>query len=198
MDIVQKRFSNRATFAFGERELKYTIRDRSGSHSFGIEYGSIPDDVSELEERNVWYRNVGIFWVGLGILQIGMRFADSGDFRGSLWLTLGIVCFVAYWVGTTRYSVINTEKGKIFVIKDKSHDQVLKELKERRRGQWRAWYGEVNLANDPAKEIGKFRWLKEHDAITEAEYGEAMDRISQHHGLQTGGAGGEAISRRLN
>lgn len=197
MEITQKRFSNKATFAFGERELKYTIKDSSGSHTFSVEYGAIPTDVNELEERNVWYRNVGIFWVGLGLLQIGMRVAESGQLKGSVWLTLGIICFVAYGLAATKYSTINTEKGKLFIIKNKDHDRLLEELNARRRAQWRTWYAEVDLSSDPAKELGKFRWLKEHAVISESEYAQAIEQITQHHGIQAGNAG-EAIGRRLN
>jgi hypothetical protein len=198
MEIVQKRFSNKATFSFGDKELRYTIKDSSGSQAFSIEYGAIPTDVNELEERNVWYRNVGIFWVALGLLQIGMRFADQGELRGSLWLTLGVLCFVVYWSAKTKYTTINTDKGRIFVIANKQHDQVMSEIETRRKAQWHSWYAEVNFGNEPRKEIGKFQWLRERGVITDAECKEAIERITQHHDLQPEGPAPEAIGRRLN
>jgi hypothetical protein len=197
MEIIQKRLSNRATFVFGERELRYTIKDSSGSRSFSVEYGAIPDDVNELEERNVWYRNVGIFWVALGILQIGLRFTEQGELKGSIWLTLGVLCFLAYALAKTKYSTIPTEKGTIFIIKNKQHDAVMNELTQRRKNQWRQWYGEVNLSNDPAKELGKLMWLKEREAITETEYRDAVSQITQHHNLPNEGAP-VALGRKLN
>lgn len=198
MEIVQKRFSNKATFSFGDSDLRYTIRDSSSSQSFSIPYGSIRDDVGEFEERNVWYRNVGIFWVGLGLLQVGTYFAEHGQLRGSIWLTLGLVCFVVYWTAKTSFSVIDTEKGRLFIIKNAQHEQIMKELETRRAEQWRQWYGHVDLANDPEKEIGKFQWLKERKIISETEYNEAVARISQHHDLPGQAGVAEATSRRLN
>lgn len=198
MEIVQKRFSNRTTFAFGERELKYTLRDRGATATFAVEYVAIPEDLGEFEERNTWYRNAGVFWVGLGILQIGMRLAEEGQLRGSLWLALGIVCLVAYRVGLTSYSTINTWNGRIFVIKGENHDRVFHEISARRKAQRRARFGTVDLDNDPASEIEKFRWLAEREAITGAECNAAIERISRHHGLPSGDPSGEEPRRLLN
>ncbi len=198
MEIIQKRFSNRATFSFGESQLKYTIKDSGGSQSFSIDYGSIPAEVGEREERNAWFRNVGIFWIAIGVLQIGARFTEQGRLKGSIWFTLGILCFIVYWAAKTRYSVINTDKGLIFIIKNKQHDQVMNELDARRKRQWRQLYGEVDLTNDLAREIEKFRWLKENNVISEAEYNEAVIKIAQHHDARNEDDTDESIEPLVN
>lgn len=177
MEIIQKRFSNQATFFFGKDELKYTIKDSSGTQSFSVEYGSIPKDMNELEEQNPWYRNMGIFWVSIGTLQIAMRFFESGHLKGSMWITLGLPCLLLYMLAKTKYSVINTEDGRIFIIQNKQHDRILDELNKRRISQWRQWYADVNLSNESAKEIGKFEWLRDQNVISKDEYQDAVNTI---------------------
>ena len=67
MEINQKKSSNQTKFEFGDEKLKYTVKDASGKKTFTTEYGSISDDdFDELEEKNDWFRNVGILWILIG------------------------------------------------------------------------------------------------------------------------------------
>ena len=181
MEIVQKRYSTRVSFAFGDSELRYVVKDAGGSHTFSLPYASIPGDLDEIVERNAWFRNAGIFWVALGVLQVALTWQQGRGLRGSLWLSLGVACLVAYVLRKTTYSIITTPKGRILVIRDRLHDRVMSEIVERRRGQWRDWYATVDLANDPAREIAKFDWLKEREAITDAEHHLAVAEIESRH-----------------
>ena len=183
MEIIQKRFSNKATFIFGEDKLKYTIKDSGGSRTFSVEYDAIPDEYGEAEERNTLYRNAAILWVGIGVIQIVVGLLQHGKVQFSLWFVLGILSYVVYMIARTRYSTIDTSKGRIFVMKNRQHDIVLKEFTDRRRAQWRRWYGEVNLENDPDKEIRKFHWLKDHQVLSEEECQAAIERVERFHDL---------------
>ena len=69
MELSQKSHSNHTKFVFGEDALTYTVKDKSGSQTFPIGYGSIPTDVGELEERNPMYRNLGYIWAFLGFFE---------------------------------------------------------------------------------------------------------------------------------
>jgi hypothetical protein len=178
MEITQKKFSNRAKFEFGEESLKYTVKDKSGSHSFTIDYGSIPTDYGEVEERNLWYRNVGYLWILLGI------FFTVYTQKVSIWIFIGFVCMAVYWLVKTTYTVIDTEKGRLFVIKNHLHDNLMKEIDTRRKKQWYAWYGEVDFGNEPAKELNKFKWLLDNKVISEMEYNENVNKVISFHKLE--------------
>lgn len=183
MDKSQKKFSNRTNFEFGDDLLKYTLKDSSGSRTFSIEYGAISTDSGELEERNAWYRNVGFLWILIGAIVIYTHFADTGEVRGSLWFTLGLICIAMYWILKTSYTILDTEKGRIFIIKDAAHDEILDTIDARRKKQWFEWYGTIDYGNDPSKEVGKFQWLLDRDAISEDVFLESKRRIIEYHNL---------------
>jgi len=171
MEINQKKSSNQTKFEFGDEKLKYTVKDASGKKTFTTEYGSISDeDFDELEEKNDWFRNVGILWILIGAFQIGNRFMESGTLSGSMWLTLGIICFIIYRFKTIHYTILDAEKGRIFIIQDDKHSKILDEISERRKKQWKSWYGSINYENDPQNEISKFQWLLDKKVISESEF----------------------------
>jgi len=181
MEIAQKKFSNKTRFEFGEGSLKYTLKEKGGSRTFSVEYGSIPASYGELEERNEWYRNVGGIWIAIGIIIVGSRYLDTGQVSGSLWLTLGLACMAVYWVARTKYTTIDTPGGRLFVIAEAKHDEILREIDNRRKQQLLSWYGSIDYENDPAKELGKFKWLLDQDVITRSAYEESASKIRQYH-----------------
>jgi len=98
MEIVQKSGSNKAVYNFLDDKLKYSIKDSSGKNTFSIDYGSIPyEDFSEIEQKNAWYRNVGILWCLLGLVITSMRFFEDGVLSVSMWVSIGFVCLLVYW-----------------------------------------------------------------------------------------------------
>ncbi|MEM6514102.1 MAG: hypothetical protein AAF660_13900 [Pseudomonadota bacterium] len=181
MNITQKRFSNRTAFDFQEDLLEYTIKDKSGSRTFSVEYGAIETGSGEVEERNDWYRNVGLLWFLLGGFIVVSRFMETGEIKGSIWLTLGLVFLALYWILRSSYTTLDSEKGRIFIIKDDSHDSIKEEIETRRKNQWFRWYGTVDFSNEPQREIGKFQWLLDRDAITEDQFAEFRSQIIDYH-----------------
>ena len=128
-ELTQKKSSNQTIFEFGEDKLKYSLKGTSGKKIFSTDYGSISDeDFDEFEEKNEWFRNVGILWVLIGVFQIANRLMESGSFSGSMWLTLGIICLITYRYKTTSYTIVDAETGRIFIIKDAQHSKILDEI----------------------------------------------------------------------
>jgi hypothetical protein len=177
MEIRQSRFSNKTAFVFGGEALKYTLKDMNGRQSFSVPYTYIPRDTNELEERNPWFRNVGLFWMLIGVVQVIYRLFETGTLVPSLWLILGLVCFGIYRIASTRYLVLNTEKGSIFVIHDRKHEEILHELATRRKNQLKTLYGAIDYHNDPSAEMNKFRWLFKEGVITRQELEMTLEEI---------------------
>ena len=181
MELIQKKLSNNTKFVFGGEKLQYTLKDNTGSQSFAVEYSSIPSELSEFIEQNVWYRNVGIAWLIISGFQMAHWYSELGTLKVSLWLLLGIVFFAIYMLAKTEYSILNTDNGRIFIIKDVKHDQILGEIHSRKRGQLLSWYGDINYSNDPNNELAKFNWLLDQGAITESERSEMENKLRLYH-----------------
>jgi hypothetical protein len=186
MEITQKKFSNTTTFDFRIDRLRYAIKDSSGRHAFDVDYADVTSDISELDERNAWFRNAGFFWIALGILQIILRYSETGQLLGSLWLWLGLGCLALYRIVRTSFSIVSIGSGRISVIKDSQHDKIMAELMGRRKKYFLEAHGQVNLANDPERELAKFKWLRDEEIISDAEYNISRDVILAHTGRGTG------------
>jgi len=169
MKLTQKRFSNRTEFDLRENDFSYTIRDSSGSRSFTFDYADFNPNSEHLEENNAWWRNAGLIWVVIGVLQLGAQYVQEGAFRGSIWLVLGIGCLVAYRVARTSYTIHSSDYGNVLIIQDKQHQKIFDELTSRRRTRLASALGEINPNQPPESEIAKFEWLVEQGAISEQE-----------------------------
>ncbi|MFC1896381.1 hypothetical protein ACFL0Q_06940 [Thermodesulfobacteriota bacterium] len=184
MELKQRKYSNATTFNFENDTLKYTTKNQGSSSTYKLFYGEIPLERNELEERNPWFRNVGIFLVCLGILQLYSLFTGDEGFKLPIWLILGAVCFIVYWIGRTSYTTLPAKYGNVFVIKDRYHDEILDELYKRRKDQLLLWYGDINFENEPESEIEKFRWLHEQEVIDEAEFENKKNAILDPNRIQ--------------
>jgi hypothetical protein len=179
MELSQRHLFNRTAFHFGEDEFRYTLKDGSGTRSFSVDYWNFNPDFTDLEESNVWWRNAGLIWVAIGLVQVGARYAKDGALGGSLWLSLGVICLLVYRFARTRYTVHAGRDFTIVLIKDKQHAQILAELTKRRQGRLARALGEIDFEAEPEREIAKFAWLAEQGAITKEEAGERIARVRQ-------------------
>lgn len=170
MEIKQKKFSNKTKFSFGEEDFNYTIEDKSSSGEFSMSYADFPQKQTAFEEKNGWLKNVGLIWCAIGVLQIGNAVITKAPLSGTgFWLIIGLVCLVFYKYARTKFSMFSDNHSKIFIIKDKKHDQILDEINKRRKRQMLTWYGEINFDNEPERETNKFKWLLNEGVITKEE-----------------------------
>lgn len=170
MKIVQKKRSNKHTFTFNDESFNFAYEDKNGSGDVDIDYADFPQKFSVRIEQNEWLRNVGYLWCAIGAFQLGYAVYTAAPLSGKgFWLFLGLGSLAWAHFSTVKYSVFHTDRGNVFVIQDKRHDEIIKELNIRRKKQLLEWYGEINFANDPQKEINKFRWLSEQNALSREE-----------------------------
>ena len=182
MKIDQKKLSNRHTFTFEPERLNFAYRDKSGSGDVDIPYAEFPLKSSTRIDQNLWLRNVGYLWCALGVIQMGIAITNERPLTGTgFWFLLGVGCLL--WTHFTKvtYTVFSTDRGSVWVIQDaNNHDRIINEVRLRRKNQLLAWYGDINLESDLDKEVGKFRWLEEQQALTSEE---AERRIAQAHAV---------------
>lgn len=177
MEIQQKKFSHSARFGFGEDDLHYTQKDGSGSRSFSLPYTAISRDRQTLEVRNDWLRNVGLLWMALGAGLTAMAWFGDHVLRVSLWVWVGLACYVAYRVRSTGFTILPTEKGNLLVIDDKDGPRVLDEIERRRAEHMRREYDFFPESDTPEQLAGRFRWLHREGALNDAELEQRLSRI---------------------
>jgi hypothetical protein len=170
MEIVQKKKSIKHTFSFYDDYFNYAYADKSGSGDTDFNYADFPTKSSVQIELNEWLRNVGYLWMALGVFQFAYAVYMEASLSGKgFWILVGVVCVLWAYISKVKYSVFKAERGNIFVIQDKRHDEIVDELTKRRKLQLLDWYAEVNPKNDLDNEIEKFKWLAAQGVITEEE-----------------------------
>ncbi len=170
MEIQQKKLSTRHTFTFGDETFNFAYKDKTGAGDVDLNYAGVPQKCSLRIEGNDWLRNVGILWCALGALQLGIAISAGDPLSGKgFWLLVGILCLAAHRFAKVKYSVFNCDGGNVFVIQDKKHKQIVDELLKRRKLQLLAWHGDINLQNDPEREVQKFNWLHAQGVLSKQE-----------------------------
>ncbi|MGV6819322.1 MAG: hypothetical protein ACWA5T_02360 [Parvularcula sp.] len=171
MEFEQKRLAHRTRFEFGERGLSYHVKDQRSATDFKLAYGEIPFNKIFFVEQNNWLRNVGILWLVIGAAELIAYVVDgTGGRVPFLWLLLGAGCLSAYQILKTRFTIFETPHGRLFILEDAQHDEIVGALEDRRDAFFRSAYGEVDFENDPDSEYQKFEWLRENDIISEEEF----------------------------
>lgn len=170
MEFIQKKKANKHTFTLHDDYFNFAYEDKSGSGDTDMNYADFPRKSSIQIEQNDWLRNVGYLWIALGIFQLGYAMYSEVPVSGKgFWILIGLACVAWAHLSKVKYTVFQSERGNIFVIQDKNHDQIIGELKSRRKSQLLKWYGDVNPENDLENEIQKFKWLVEQEVISKEE-----------------------------
>jgi hypothetical protein len=153
-------------------------------------YSDVPAKPSVRIEENAWWRNLGGVWIVIGLLQLGAAFAGGDPLAGKgFWLLAGCVCLLVFRFTRISYSVYPASSGTLFVIRgEKQHDAIVAELMTRRRAQLKRWYAVINAAGEPDKEIARFRWLVEQQALTQQEADALIAAVQSRAALETVGA----------
>lgn len=177
MEITQNKKSNKHTFTFNDDHFNFSYSDKSGSGDKDFNYAEFPRKCIIKIEQNEWLRNVGYLWIALGFFQLGHAIYAQASISGKgFWVVIGLACVIWAYFSKVKYSVFQAERGSIFIIQDKSHDEIINELKTRKNKQLLDWHGEINPENKADDEIEKFKWLAEQEVISQKE---AETKITQ-------------------
>ncbi|PHR93928.1 MAG: hypothetical protein COA78_32390 [Blastopirellula sp.] len=131
-----------------------------------VPYASIPfDEYYEREEFSTLKRNIGLFWMVLGVYVTYENF-NSGSQTPSIWLFLGTAVVAYAYLAKTKYSRIETEVGSILVMKNKDHQRIIDEIEKRRIDFYKREYEDIDFDNHPESEIEKYQWLQKREIIS--------------------------------
>ena len=67
-------------------------------------------------------------------------------------------------------------------MRNKDHDTILGELKRRWAERFKKLFGAVNKANEPAKELAEFQWLRKNNVISEEELNHIQAQLQMDGG----------------
>jgi len=169
MEISQKKYSNQVRYVFGDEALDYYVQDSSGSRSFSVPYSAISRDRQTLVERNQWLRNVGLLWIVLGAVTTGLSLTGDQGLKISFWIWVGLACYGAYHLFSTRFTIIPTEAGNLLVIDGPEGQRILDEIVARRAAYMREEYDFMPENDSPEQHRNRFKWLHREGVLTEEE-----------------------------
>ena len=170
MEFIQKKKSNKHTFTLHDDYFNFAYEDKSGSGDTDFDYADFPQKSSVQIAQNEWLRNVGYLWIALGIFQLGYAiYAETALSGKGFWIFIGAACVIWAYFSKVKYTVFRSERGNIFIIQDKNHDEIIKQLNIRKKSQLLKWYGDVNPDNELKNEIKKFHWLVDQGVLTKEE-----------------------------
>ncbi|QDH70356.1 hypothetical protein [Marilutibacter alkalisoli] len=167
MEIRQQKNSNKIRFVFDEDSLGYSIEDSSGSRSFSVGYTDISRDRQTLLERNQWLGNVGLLWLALGAALTGFSLMGDEGLKVSIWLWVGAACYAVYRFRTTRFTIVPTDKGNLYVIDGEEGQRILQEIESRRAVQYRNEYDFMPESETPEQHRARFKWLHREGALSD-------------------------------
>lgn len=181
MEFKQKRMATKTSFKFDDTELHHLVRDNSGEIEFSVSYGAIPAKPRKVFNRNNWLRNVGVIWVVLGLISVGLalvgaRGDESSILGSSFWLFIGLGCLAFYRLTWSEYSVYDTEVGSIWVVHDDQHDDIVAAMQERRKERLLAWFHSLEFEGNVENEIDTIEWLEKNGVFSADQ---ARDRIEE-------------------
>ena len=192
MEIQQKRHSNRIGFVFKDEELRYSLKDSSGSRTFSVHYTDISRDRQMMEERNQWLRNVGLIWIAIGVVFTASAWFSRQELVPSLWLLLGGGCYAAYRLRSTCFTILPSEKGNLLVIDDQDGQRVIEQIETRRAAQLRDQYDYINPDESPEQQRNRYKWLHREGALTDDELAQRLLGVAVEESVAT------AVGRRVS
>jgi hypothetical protein len=165
----QKRGGRRVRIAINKNGVDYEIKDINGENRFHVLYEQIDPETSRIVEKNGWLLRFGILWAVMGVLLAALSRTETLPVSAVLVMFGTASVFYYFWRKAT-FSVLRTERGRISIIEDKWHDDILRELNLKRVSTLRGKYLQIDHENSPKAEIGKYNWLRRVGAITDVEF----------------------------
>jgi hypothetical protein len=135
---------------------------------------------NERVEQNAWLRNAGILCLIIGVVNAGIFLLEADHLKTLVWLISGVICLAIHWTSKTEFTVLSCDAGEILIIKDNKHDQILEEIRRRRKNLIMGLYENINFENNPEDEVAKFLWLKDQGYISEKKLRSIIEQIAKY------------------
>jgi hypothetical protein len=167
----QKRGGRRVSLSIDKSGVDYEIKDVNGEVKFHALFEEIDPQASRIVEKNGGLFNLSIIFLVLGVVSAAMNYVEAPhDYIGpAFFFLMSAVAYIVYRWRKTAFSVFITERGRMSIMEDARHDDILRELNLRRVSTLRSKYLQIDHDNSPKTEMGKYNWLRRVGAITDVE-----------------------------
>ena len=167
----QKRAGRRVRISIDRTGVEYEIKDAGGEVRFHTLYEEIDPQVAHVAQKNGVLQHTGCLFLVIAVVLLACSsvMASITWADGAFWALVGGACVGFSYLRRIAFSVMNTERGRMSVIVDERHDQILREINLRRVSTLRTKYLQIDHDNSPKIEMGKYIWLRRVGAITDVE-----------------------------
>lgn len=170
--LIQKKWETEINFDFMDTELYFKIKDQNGTNTMKIPYVEIDiQNIDQYIEQNEWLKNVWILWV---CIWIGLQFLAQ---QHNSWMIIWLVCLIIFHFRKIKYSILNTDRWRIFIMLDENHDKILDQIRKHKRDLLRQKFYFYDKENSPENELNKYEFLKNEGAITDEEYKKLCEEL---------------------
>lgn len=172
MIYQQKKAGTSLTVALKEEGLDFTMKDQTIHKSEFIPYEEITNKSHEYFEKNDGHKHRAIYFLAVGILFLIANIVFNMRLWAWMFLLGAPIFYYLYRRSVVNYKVLNTESGlmDIWVLDDKSQNEIVEAIYRQRDSYLRENYLEINHHNESASEIDKFLWLKSLNLINQKEF----------------------------
>jgi hypothetical protein len=183
-ELTQKRFPVQLDFRFEDETLHYAYADTSGGHAFSVAYEDVATDPAVHGHVTVkldWYQHMAVVMAALALVQVFFGFLPNGLMSAVTLAAAAGLLYGIYRLSTRDYTVMRSDVGTIFVLKDDHQHEILEELDARRKARLRLRFAEIDFSNDLTIELQKFGWLLQQGVISKEEYEAAKYQLLFAH-----------------
>jgi hypothetical protein len=135
--LEQTSLSARTQFEFGENHLGYSFDGDRKHRQFKVDYAELPKRTGFTLTTSSWLRRTGFLACSIGILHAGWAVTSGASMlAGTVLGGIGVFNLILHALSRRKgFTVLKTEPGEIRIIRDRRHDQILRELRTRRRAR---------------------------------------------------------------
>jgi hypothetical protein len=176
LTLEQKAYRTRISYRFFDTYVEYTIIDSRGDKAcFNAKYEDLPArfDYRTFEPRRPIIAVQIFTLMGLALMIILFFPKESLQNFGAAivagGISIGLSLLMRRKWFRKIYTSVPTRNGKLLVLRNAAHDNILHELETRRRKALRK-FAMIDALNAPYAELKRLKWLKEEGAITPAEF----------------------------
>ncbi len=169
MKFEQKKCGTHITIELLPHGVKYSLKDAKHYEAFTVAYEELGTHTWEFEERLAVFQFLAFYFFILGVVRLDRDVIEK-KLTVPLWLLVAAGFYLLYRVRRIRYTVLDCDGCRLYVIQDKYHDQILKTLQTWKAEYLRSKYARIDPDNDPALELRKLSWLKAEGIITDDEF----------------------------
>lgn len=123
-------------FEFGDTHLGYSLDGARKRWRFRIDYMALPKRTPLAMSTSAWFRRLGSLACAIGVIQAGWAaWNDASMVVGASLCAAGLVSILMHVVTRRHFTVLKTDAGEVWILCDRRHDQILSELRARRRAR---------------------------------------------------------------